>query len=56
MTPETIHISLDEREIISQDLKDNKTHTRPEMDPSKPLGMASWRTKDALRDLRLRRL
>jgi hypothetical protein len=56
VTPERIHVWLDEREIISQDLKDNKIDTRHEMDPSKPLGVASWRTKAALRDLRLRRL
>jgi Domain of Unknown Function (DUF1080) len=56
VTPEKIHVWLDDREIINQDLKGNKIHTRPEMDPSKPLGVASWRTKSALRHLRLRRL
>jgi Domain of Unknown Function (DUF1080) len=56
VTPAKIHVWLDEREIISQNLEGNKIHTRDEMDLSKPLGIASWRTKSALRDLRLRRL
>jgi hypothetical protein len=56
VTPAKIHVWLDEREIISQDVKGHKIHTRPEMDLSKPFGVASWRTKAALRELRLRRL
>jgi hypothetical protein len=56
VTPEKIQVWLDEREIIGQNIKGHKIHTRPEMDPSKPLGIASWRTKAALRGLRLRRL
>ncbi len=56
VTSDKIRVWLDEREIISQDLKGKKLHTRPEMDRSKPLGVASYRTKAALRDLRLRRL
>jgi hypothetical protein len=56
VTPAKIQVWLDEREIISQDVKGHKIHTRPEMDPSKPFGVASWRTTAALRELRLRRL
>ena len=47
---------LDDRQIISQDLKGNKITTRSEVDPSQPLGVASYRTKAALRDFRLRKL
>jgi hypothetical protein len=56
VTPAKIEAWLDERPIISQDLKDNKVSTRIEVDRSRPLGVASWKTKAALRDLRLRRL
>jgi hypothetical protein len=56
VTPAKIEAWLDERQIISQDLKGNKIGTRVEVDPSRPLGVASWRTKSALRDVRLRRL
>ena len=56
VTPARIEAWLDERQIINQDLKGNKISTRIEVDPSRPFGVASWRTKSALRDLRLRRL
>jgi hypothetical protein len=56
VTPARIEAWLDERQIINQDLKGNKVDTRFEVEPSRPLGVASWRTKSALRDLRLRRL
>ena len=56
VTPATIEAWLDERQIINQSLKGNKIGTRFEVEPSQPLGVASWQTKAALRDLRLRRL
>lgn len=56
VTPAKIEAWLDDRQIISQDLKDNKVSTRIEVDLSQPLGVASWKTKSALRDFRLRRL
>jgi hypothetical protein len=56
VTAARIEVWLDERPIISQDLKDNKITIRMEMDPSRPLGVATWKTKAALRDIRLRRL
>jgi Domain of Unknown Function (DUF1080) len=56
VTPAKIEAWLDERQIINQDLKGNKIDTRFEVEPSRPLGVASWRTKSALRDVRLRRL
>ena len=56
VTPATIEAWLDERQIITQGLKGNKIDTRFEVEPSRPLGVASWQTKAALRDLRLRRL
>jgi hypothetical protein len=56
VTPAKIEAWLDDRQIINQDLKGNKIETRLEVDLSQPLGVASFRTKSALRDFRLRRL
>ena len=56
VTPAKIEAWLDDRQIINQDLKGNKVETRLEVDMSQPLGVASFRTKAALRDFRLRRL
>lgn len=56
VTPAKIEVWLDDRQIISQDLKGNKIDIRLEMERSRPLGVASWKTKSALRDIRLRRL
>jgi hypothetical protein len=56
VTPAKIEAWLDERQIIDQELKGNKVDTRIEVEPSQPLGVASYRTKAALREIRLRRL
>lgn len=56
VTPAKIEAWLDERQIIDQDLEGNTIDIRIEVEPSKPLGIASWRTKAALQQIRLRRL
>jgi hypothetical protein len=56
VTPEKIQAWLDDRQIIDQALKDNKITVRMEVEPSKPLGVATWKTTGALRDIRMRRL
>ena len=56
VTPEKIQAWLDDRQIIDQALKDNKITVRIEVEPSRPLGVATRKTKGALRDIRLRRL
>ena len=56
VTPEAIDAWLDEKHIISQDLKGTRIDVRMEVEASEPLGVATWRTKGALRDIRLRRL
>ncbi len=56
VTDAAIEVWLDDQQIIKQELKGNKITIRMEMDPSVPLGIASWRTKAALRELRLRKL
>jgi len=55
VTPEKIQAWLDDRQIINQNLKDNKITVRIEVEPSEPLGIATWKTKGALRDMRMRR-
>ena len=56
VTAAKIEAWLDNRQIVDVNLKGNEISTRFEMERSKPLGIASWRTKAALRDIRLRRL
>ena len=56
VSPAKIEVWLDDRQIISQELASNTVDIRIEMVPSRPLGVASWRTTAALRDIRLRRL
>jgi hypothetical protein len=56
VTPEKIQAWLDDRQIIDHDIKDNKITVRMEVEPSKPLGVATWKTKGALKEIRLRRL
>ena len=56
VTPEKIDSWLDGKHIIEQPLKGNQIDVRIEVEPSRPLGIASWRTKAGIRQLRLRRL
>ena len=56
VTPAKIEAWLDERQIVNQDITGKTIDTRIEVEPSKPLGVAAYRTKAALRDIRLRRL
>jgi len=56
VTDAAIETWLDDKQIIKQDLKGNKITIRVDMEPSLPLGIASFRTKAALRDVRLRKL
>ena len=56
VTPEKIDSWLDGKHIIEQDLKGNQISVRIEVEPSQPLGIASWRTKAGIRQIRLRRL
>lgn len=56
VTPAKIQAWLDERPIIDQIITDRRVDTRAEVEPSEPLGVAAWRTKSAVRNIRLRRL
>jgi hypothetical protein len=56
VTPARIEAWLDDKPIVNQDLKGHKVDIRIEVEPSQPLGVASYRTRSALREIRLRRL
>lgn len=56
VTPSKIAAWVDERQIIDLDITRKRIGTRVEVELSQPLGVAAWRTKSALRNLRLRRL
>jgi 3-keto-disaccharide hydrolase len=56
VTPEKIDSWLDGKHIIEQSLKGNQISVRIEVEPSQPLGIASWRTKAGIRDIRLQRI
>jgi 3-keto-disaccharide hydrolase len=56
VSAEKIEAWLDERQIVDVVRKGKEIDIRIEMIKSQPIGVASWRTKAALRDIRLRRL
>ena len=56
VSAEKIEAWLDERQIVDVVRKGKEIDIRIEMTKSQPIGVASWRTKAALRDIRLRRL
>ena len=56
VTAAKIEVWLDDSQIINQDLQGNRITIRMEMEPSTPLGIATWKTKGAIREIRLRRL
>ena len=56
VTTAKIEVWLDDSQIINQDLQGNRITIRIEMEPSTPLGIATWKTRGSIRDIRLRRL
>ena len=56
VSAEKIEAWLDARQIVDVVRKGKEIDIRIEMTKSQPIGVASWRTKAALRDIRLRRL
>jgi hypothetical protein len=47
---------IDARKVVDQEIAGHKISIRPEVELSRPLGIASWRTKAALRHVQMRRL
>jgi hypothetical protein len=56
VTPAKIEAWLDDRQIIDETVKGKKFDVRIEVEASQPLGVAAYKTKAALRDIKLRRL
>lgn len=56
VTPARIEAWLDGKPIVNQDITGKTIDTRMEVDLSRPLGIAAWRTKSALRNIRLKKL
>ena len=47
---------IDDKQILDVDLSGKKIGIRSEVDPCKPLGLCSWRTKAALRNILLKEI
>jgi hypothetical protein len=56
VTKESIQCWIDEEKIVDLELKDRKISIRPEVELSKPFGIASWRTTAALKNIQVRML
>lgn len=53
---ERIQAWIDDERVIDADIRGRKLSIRPEVELSRPLGIASWQTTAALRKIRLRTL
>jgi len=56
VTADRIRCWIDDEQVIDQELRGHRIGTRPEVDQSKPLGIAAWQTRAALRGLEFRPL
>lgn len=56
VTPERIVTWIDDKKIVDQSIVGRKITTRGEVDLSKPLGISSFETKAALRNIEIREL
>src|SRR2546425_5554242 len=56
VTQAKIETWIDQERIVDVVTTGHRISVRGEVEPSKPLGIASWRTKAALRDLKMRRV
>jgi 3-keto-disaccharide hydrolase len=56
VTPEKIDCWIDDEQYVDLDTKDKKLDVRLEMEDSKPLGIATWRTASAIRNIYLTKL
>lgn len=56
VTPAKIEAWLDDEKIVDLETANHIIDTRIELDISKPLGIAAWRTTGAIRNIQLRRL
>jgi len=56
VTPTHITVWIDDEQVIEQELTGRKISIRTEVKPCVPLGISTWQTGTALRNLRLRKL
>ena len=57
MTPERLQAWIDDEQMVNVDVRDKKISMRAgEIEISEPFGIASFRTKAALRNITLQRL
>ncbi len=56
VTPTKIEAWLDDKSIIDVDTREHSIDIRMEVELSKPLGIATWKTSAAIRNIRIRRL
>jgi hypothetical protein len=56
VTRDRIQAWIDGKPMVDQDIRNRKVSTRAEVDLSKPLGIAAWQTRAALRKIEYRRL
>ncbi len=54
--PERITTWIDDKEICDVDIRTLEIDVRPEVELSKPLGITSWKTHAALKDIKYRKL
>ncbi|NUM55719.1 MAG: DUF1080 domain-containing protein [Candidatus Hydrogenedentes bacterium] len=54
ITPERIEAWIDGEQFVDVETKDRGVGIRFEMDPTRPLGVATWRTAGAIKNIRLR--
>jgi len=47
---------IDDKDVVDVSTKDKKVSTRIDIDECRPLGVASWRTTAALKDIKMRKL
>jgi len=56
VTPDRIQAWLDDEELVNIETTGRKIDIRAEVDLSQPLGIATWQTAGAIRNIRLRKL
>jgi hypothetical protein len=54
--PEKLQAWIDDEQIVDVNIKDRKINVRFEVDASQPLGIASYQTTAAIKNIRLRKL
>ncbi len=56
VTDEQIEAWIDDQQVIDQPIRDRQLNTRPEMELSKPLGIAAWQSRAVVRGIAYRPL